>query len=202
MAGEKYAPFRAYLKQVRTMFHFRIDGNTELRLLEERHVPELFRLVDQNRAYLREWLPWLDDNTSPADTKKFVRHSLDKFAANNGFQVGIWFRGKLVGVIGYHGVDWVNRSTSIGYWLAAAYQGQGLVTRACQALVDYAFTEWSLNRVEIRCAVGNRKSRAIPGRLGFKEEGIIRQPEWLYDHFVDHVVYGMLASEWPRPVVG
>jgi len=42
----------------------------------------------------------------------------------------------------------------------------------------------------------NKKSRAIPKRLGFKEEGIIRQTEWLYDRFVDHVVYGMLIDEW------
>jgi ribosomal-protein-serine acetyltransferase len=50
--------------------------------------------------------------------------------------------------------------------------------------------------VEIGCAPGNRKSCAIPERLGFTREGVLRQREWLYDHFVDHVVYGILAEEW------
>jgi ribosomal-protein-serine acetyltransferase len=72
------------------------------------------------------------------------------------------------------------------------------MTKACRFLVDYAFAELKLNRVEIRCATGNHKSRAIPERLGFKLEGTVRQAEWLYDHFVDHALYGMLASEWSQ----
>ncbi len=131
-----------------------------------------------------------------ADTRAFIKHSLEKFAANNGLAAGIWFRGKLAGVIGLHWIDWANRSTYIGYWLAASQQGRGLVTRAGRALVDYAFVELGLNRVEIRCAVKNKKSRAIPERLGFEAEGINRQAEWLYDHYVDLVVYGLLISEY------
>jgi ribosomal-protein-serine acetyltransferase len=53
-----------------------------------------------------------------------------------------------------------------------------------------------LNKVEIHCAVDNKRSRAIPERLGFTQEGIIRANQWLYDHYVDDVIYGMLASEW------
>jgi ribosomal-protein-serine acetyltransferase len=48
----------------------------------------------------------------------------------------------------------------------------------------------------MRCAVENKKSRKIPERLGFREEGTIRQAEWLHEHFIDLVIYGMLASEW------
>ena len=70
------------------------------------------------------------------------------------------------------------------------------MTRACAAMVSYAFREWPLNRVQIRCATGNVRSCAIPQRLGFTREGVIRQSEWLYDHFVDLVLYSMLASEW------
>jgi len=181
---------------VSPMVRLGIDDETELCLLKERHAEELFVLMNQNRKYLREWLPWLDTNKSLDDTEEFIKGSLEQFANNSGFQSGIWFRGRLAGVIGYHKIDWVNRATSIGYWLGASFQGKGLMTNACRVLVDYAFNEFGLNRVEIRCAVENKKSRAIPERLGFKQEGVIRQAEWLYDRFVDHVVYGMLAGEW------
>jgi ribosomal-protein-serine acetyltransferase len=70
------------------------------------------------------------------------------------------------------------------------------MTKSCRAVINYIFNELELNRVEIRAAVLNKKSRAIPERLGFTQEGIIRSAEWLYDHFVDHVVYGMLRDEW------
>ncbi|HEY7535050.1 MAG TPA: GNAT family N-acetyltransferase [Thermodesulfobacteriota bacterium] len=167
----------------------------ELRLLEGRDSDELFALTDQNREYLREWIPWLDDSRSLADTKEFIKTSLEQFANNNGFQIGVRVQGILVGVIGYHKIDWINRAMSIGYWLGASFQGKGLITKACRILVDYGFNQLKLNRVEIRCAAENRRSRAIPERLGFKEEGVIRQAQWLYDHYVDHVVYGMLKGE-------
>jgi len=70
------------------------------------------------------------------------------------------------------------------------------MTASCRACISHAFTELKLNRVEIRCAVENRKSRAIPERLGFRFEGTLREAQWLYDHFVEHALYGMLAREW------
>lgn len=177
------------------MFSHNIDEDLELRLLEGRHAEELFKLVDQNRKYLREWLPWVDGTKSAADTREFIRKSLEKFARNDGFSAGLFFRGRLAGVIGYHGIDWSNRATAIGYWLGEAFQGRGFMTRACGALVDHAFRDLGLNRVEIRCATENQRSRAIPERVGFREEGVARQAEWLYDHFVDLVIYAKLASQ-------
>jgi ribosomal-protein-serine acetyltransferase len=178
------------------MFTLKISDELELRLLEERHAEELFALVDQNRQHLRQWLPWLDTTLSPSDTSTFIKNALDQFANDLGLVSGIWYRNRIVGVIGFNSIDWQNRIAHIGYWLDAESRGNGLVTRGCSALIDYAFNELELNRIEIHCAEGNTKSRAIPEKLGFSQEGLVRQAEWLYDHFVDHVIYGMLATEW------
>lgn len=175
---------------------YKIDDVTELRLLEEQHAEDLFALTDKNRAYLREWLPWLDNNKFLSNTQKFIKSAIEQLSNNNGFKTGIWFKNQLAGIIDYHGIDWANKTTSIGYWIGASYQGHGLVTKACRYLVNHAFIEFKLNRIEIRCAAENKKSRAIPEKLGFTQEGILRQAEWLYDHYVDLVVYGMLASDW------
>ena len=72
------------------------------------------------------------------------------------------------------------------------------MTAACRTMTRHALGELKLNRVEIRCAVGNERSRAIPKRLGFSEEGRLRGVEWLYDHFEDHIVYSLLAGEIER----
>jgi ribosomal-protein-serine acetyltransferase len=178
------------------MFQRRIDDEVALALLEEQHAGELFRLVDANRPYLRQWLPWLDANTRPEHTAAFVQLGLRRFAAREGLACGIRFRGALAGVVGLHHIDWANRRTSLGYWVAEEHQGKGIVTRACAGLLDYVFGELGLNHVEIACAPGNERSCAVPERLGFVREGVLRQREWLYDHFVDHVVYGIVASEW------
>ncbi|MBM3779592.1 MAG: GNAT family N-acetyltransferase [Acidimicrobiia bacterium] len=169
-----------------------------LELLDLRHAEELFALTDANRSHLRVWLPWVDRTRSADDTREFIRQTQRQWAENNGFQAAILEHGAIIGVIGLHGVNWANRSTSIGYWLSGRAQGRGVMTTACRAFTRHAFEALSLNRVEIRCATENGRSRAIPERLRFTSEGTLREAEWLYDHFVDHVVYGMLASEW-RP---
>jgi hypothetical protein len=96
----------------------------------------------------------------------------------------------------FHGVSWQHRSTSIGYWLAESAQGRGIMTRTVRTLVDHAFGEWRLHRVEIRAAVGNRRSRAIPERLGFTEEGVAREAELIGDRYLDQVIYSVLAGRW------
>jgi len=178
------------------MFALPLGDECELRLYEERHAAELYSVVDRNRARLRQWLPWLDFNTDPSHSAAFIRSQLGLFAAGRGAAFGIWVGGAIAGSIDYHDLDATNRRTAMGYWVDAQQSGRGIMTRAARALIAHAFGELALNRIEIRVAPDNAKSRAIPVRLGFREEGTVRQGLWLYDHFVDEVVYGMLAADW------
>jgi ribosomal-protein-serine acetyltransferase len=169
---------------------------TELRLLEERHAAELFALTDNSREFLRPWTPWLDDTRTEADSKSFILHSLGQFARGEGLVTGIWHEGRLVGVISFDHINHANRSAMIGYWIGAEYQRRGFVTRSCEALIDYGFSELGLNRIVIWAATDNERSIAIPKNLGFTFEGVERQAQSLNDRFVDTVVYSMLRSEW------
>lgn len=178
------------------MVRIEVDNGLSLKSLELREAEPLMLLVDANRPYLRRWLPWLDMTQNIDEMIVFVESALRQHTSGLGFQAGIWYAGEFAGIIGYHHLEWASRSTCVGYWLAEQYQGHGIMTKACKSIVDYAFDDWHLNRVEIRCAMENLKSRAIPERLGFKTEGVLREAEWLYDHYVDHVVYGMLARQW------
>ncbi len=179
------------------MLSIQLDDRRSLRLLEESDVDELHSVVAGNREYLAQWMPWAAGQT-PRATLDFIQASRKQLGANQGFQVAIVDDGRIVGSAGFHGIDWANMSTSIGYWIAQSHQRRGIVTAAVRALVDYAFGIWGLNRVEIQAAVGNDRSRAIPSRLGFSEEGIRRQSERVGDRFVDHVVYSVLADEWAQ----
>ena len=168
----------------------------KLRMLREDDAEELFDVVDANREHLRQWLPWLDANTEVEHTRQFIKSGLDQYARNEGFVCAILRSERIVGVVGYHPIRQANSSVEIGYWLSREAVGKGIVTRCCRVLVDHAFTKLGLNRVTIPAAVGNSRSRAIPERLGFRTERIIRDAEWLYDHYVDHVLYAALKREW------
>jgi ribosomal-protein-serine acetyltransferase len=174
------------------MFSYRIDSQTELRLLEERHAEALLALIEKNR----ERSPEIPQLHSLEDAQTYVRRDLALFADHKGLGVGIWYAGALAGAVRYHEIDWANRSTELGYWLGASFEGKGLMTKACRALIEHAFGELKLNRIVVRCAAENKRSCAVAERLGFRREGVLRQEEWVRDRFVDNIIYSVLAEEW------
>lgn len=180
------------------MFERQIRDGVFIRLLEERHAPEVFAVVDRERAYLRQWLPWVDLTTKVGFIVNFIRVSLQQFARGEGMAAGIWVGAEFAGGIGTNILDSVNRKVEISYWIASGFQGRGIVTAACRALIDHAFDERGLNRVEIHCAAGNEKSCAIPKRLGFQFEGVLREAELVNGNYLDINVYSMLLREWKR----
>lgn len=178
------------------MFLCPIGDDIELRLFEERHAPEIYATVERNRRHLRRWLPWVDRTQSADDVRLFVQNALDGFARGEELHAGVWVAGCFAGAVGHHRIDGYNRSTAIGYWLDASYEGKGIVTRCCRAMLDYLFDERGLHRVEIRCATANTRSCAIPERLGFTREGVARGAELVNGVFYDLVVWSMLEDDW------
>jgi ribosomal-protein-serine acetyltransferase len=178
---------------------FVLAGGCRLRALVDDDAPELFALVDANRAHLEPWMPWVPSHRDARTSLEFIRSARRQAADNDGLQLAIVDRdGRLCGVVGFHSVDWRRRTTSIGYWLAADHQGQGTMTSAVRALVGHAFGAWGLKRVEIRAATDNLRSRAIPERLGFRREGVAQRAERVGNRYHDHVIYGMDDEEWER----
>jgi ribosomal-protein-serine acetyltransferase len=172
-----------------------LDDRRALRVLKEADADELYTVTEANRAYLAPWMPWAADQTLEG-TLEFIRRVRQQLADNRGFAVALLQDGRIVGTMGFHRLDWANRSTSVGYWIAEAAQGQGTVTRALSALLDRAFGSWGLNRVEIRTAVDNQRSRSVARRLGFLEEGVLREAERFGDHYADDVLYAIVAGDW------
>ncbi len=181
------------------LFPVTISEGLMLRVFEEPHALALFNLVDSSRQHLRVWLPELVDSyQSVSAASDFIAKFRKKSVDEDGLALGIWFKGDLAGVITFDSIDWTNRTTLIGYWLGLPFQRKGLMSRACSALVDIAFSRLNLNRVEIWCAFENTRCRAVPEKLGFKIEGVLRQRERIYDHFVDIAAYSLLSSEWKK----
>ncbi|PKR82738.1 GNAT family N-acetyltransferase [Heyndrickxia camelliae] len=180
------------------MFSYKVDKDISIELLQQHHKEELFQLIDTNRSYLRKWLLWVDKRTAAEDFEAIIPMWIKNYADNNGFDAGIRYKGKLVGMIALHYIDWQNSSTSIGYFIAEDSQGHGIVTRTVSALLNYLFDTLKINRAEIQCAVHNYRSIAIPERLGFVKEGIKRDGQWLYDHYEDLVTYSMLSRDWNK----
>ena len=169
----------------------------ELRQFQLADAEAVFGAADRNRAYLREWLPWVDRTTSAEDVRSFIEGGMEQWHAGLGPNTAILLDGVIVGSLGAHRFNLADRNCSIGYWIDAVYQGKGIITRCTASMLDYLFAEVGMHRVEIRCGTGNHRSCAVPQRLGFTREGVLREAEWVNDRWVDLVLWGLLNREWP-----
>jgi ribosomal-protein-serine acetyltransferase len=172
-----------------------VNEETQLRLLEERHVVEYFALVERNQEHLHEWVAVEAYEGSVETLRAYVKQRLLQFVNGDGYHLGIWYQDALIGVLDYR-LNRRSRKVELGYWLDAAMEGKGIVTQACRTMVRHAFEEHEVHKVEISCATDNTRSRAVAERLGFIQEGILRQADQLHDRYVDGVFYGQLVDEW------
>jgi ribosomal-protein-serine acetyltransferase len=180
------------------MPQFRIDNEIELRPFVESDAGEIFKVVKSNLEHLHTFLHWATADFNLETAREFIKRSEMEAAEKKNQGFGIFLNSKLVGTIGFVKFNWTSKRTEIGYWIAKDYEGRGIITKSCRELINYAFDKLDMNRIEIRCATANVRSCAIPEKLGFKLDGILRQAEWRHTQFYDMAVYSMLKEEWKK----
>jgi ribosomal-protein-serine acetyltransferase len=178
------------------MLHFELDEQTELRSFLESDAEEVYAVVKANIEHLQTFLHWATPDYDLEAAREFIRLAQLSAAEKQNQPLGIFVVGKLVGSVGFVSFNWTSRRTEIGYWIAKDFEGRGLITKSCRKLIDYAFEKLEMNRIEIRCATENTRSRAIPEKLNFKLDGILRQSEWRHTRFYDMAIYSLLKEEW------
>lgn len=178
------------------MFKYIIDESTHLSLLESKDAEKLYDLINRNRDHIGEWLKFPSITLKADDSKTFIQRTRIRYAKEEGYWLGIWVGNELVGSIGYLYLDQDNKKTEIGYWLGKEYEGKGIITKSIKVLINHAFDELKLHKIEIGVARDNTRSRAIPEKLGFLREGELRDYEYINGEFLDRIMYGLKADEW------
>ena len=172
-----------------------IDDNLFLAPLEAEHAPALFEAVDNDRSHLAVFLPWVNNMRSVQDFSSYIKNCELLYRQQKEISFVIIHKKNLVGRIGLNHIDQQNKTAAIGYWLVKSAEGAGIISKSCKALIHSAFNAIGLNRIEIRVATHNKKSEAIPKRLGFIKEGVLRQAEIVNETYFDITVYALLKSD-------
>ena len=158
-------------------------------------------LLAANTERLARWEPWAGKPPVLEETRSFLEASGRSWLDGSELPVAIAVRNsgqwQLAGALSLT-ISRYSRSAEIGYWIGAEYEGRGLITRAAAAMLDQAFGPLGLERVSLHTDPGNERSRAVARRLGFVEEGVLRQGTAFASERRDEVVYGLLAHEWQR----
>lgn len=157
-------------------------------------------LLMANRERLTRWDPGAYPDPPTLDnTRSRLESNANAWLAGTQIPVAIAIRHdnhwRLVGGASLRlGSD--SRSAEIGYWIDGGFEGKGLVTRTATALLDHAFSALSLHRVTLGTDATNLRSRALAHRLGFTQEGLLRQAIPTPDGHHDEMIYSLLAEEW------
>lgn len=195
------------------------SARVKLCWLEERDAPALFDIFS-NEKVMRYWssLPWTDESQAVA----YIRRIHESFAAGALYQWGVARsvcgetgdsnvasreadaqddagspgRARIIGTCTLAGIDLRNRRAEIGFILRHDCWGRGLMREAAGALLDFAFGEMNLHRIEADTDPRNTPSITLLEKLGFQREGLLRERWLVGDEVTDTVFYGLLAREW------
>ena len=156
-------------------------------------------LLEVNYERLARWFPGFDNPPTPEGTRADLEQSGRAWLEGSQLPLAIAVRAgetwRLVGAVTLL-IDGPRQSGEVGYWVDADFEGFGLVTRAVTAVLDHAFGPLGLHRVELRTNPTNSRSRRVADRLGFTQEGVLREAAAFPDEWRDEVVYGLLVGEW------
>lgn len=135
-------------------------------------------VYDAIQASIQELKPWMvfaQKEQTEEEIEESIRKSHIQFLQREDLRLLVFSNetGEFIASAGLHRINWGIPQFEIGYWIDSRFSGKGYMVEAAKGITDYAFTELKANRVEIRCDSLNKKSRAIPEKLGFKLEGTL-----------------------------
>ncbi|MFG3102718.1 GNAT family N-acetyltransferase [Streptomyces sp. NPDC048182] len=172
------------------------DDGAELRPLEVWHAEEFLAHLERGRDFVNRYVPFGSKAVDADSARDLLRTWADRRAADTGSLHGLWLDGTLVGGVLFPAFDAATGVCEIGCWLEPAGTGRGLVTRGCRVLIDWAFHQRGMHRVEWHAAPENIPSGKAARRLGFTHEGVLREvfPHRGVRQSAD--VFSLLAPEW------
>jgi len=147
-----------------------------VRPLRLEDAPALFEAITESLDHIRPWMPWPDMYHSVEDAQDYIIRTQAQWLLRENLGLSFWEQasGRFLGGTGLHIRDWEIGYFEIGYWVRVSAAGHGYVTEAAHLLTEFAFDKLEANRVMIRCDERNKRSAAIPRRLGFVYEGCQR----------------------------
>lgn len=178
-----------------------LGPRVRLRPLRLSDAPAVWEAVEESRARLERWLPWVHETRSVADERRSIARIRGLWRRREGFAVGIFDRrsGRYLGGSGLHRINWMTRCFEIGYWIRASAEGRGYVSEAVRLLTCTAFDRLGATRIEIFMHPSNARSEAVPRRLGFVYEGTLRAvTPGLGGVLEDRRLYALVRADYER----
>lgn len=178
------------------MFTLSVNDDIQLALVQPSFAAQYYSLVSTQKSDLGEWLSWPLHAHSEKFFADFILHALHDYADGKSMTCAIIYRGEIVGNVSFNTINVSLKKVQIGYWLAVNYRGKGIMSTVVGKMMEFAFNQLAMQKVEIFAATENIPSRAVCERLNMHLEGVITQAENLNGRIVDHAMYGLSKEKW------
>ncbi|MBY6294263.1 GNAT family N-acetyltransferase [Nanohaloarchaea archaeon H01] len=166
-----------------------LEGDkVNLRTIEEEDIDFL---TEVNNPNVWEWLGSVSKPQNREQQKQFFENAI---CSDEEVHLAISKEEEMKGIISLIPKD--DATAKIGLWIAEEFHGNGYGTEASKIVVDYAFGELRYHKVFARSEVDNKGSKRIWEKLGFQEEGELREQSYREGEFQNILVYGVLEDEW------
>lgn len=137
-------------------------------------------------------------HTALSQTKALIENFQESYLNQKGIRWGITLKGKdeVIGTCGFHHISLVNKRAEVDYELKSSMWRQGIMYETLQAIVQFGFKTWGLNRIEALIELENKASQNLLSKVGFTKEGILKQYEFCRGELIDLCMYALIQSEY------
>lgn len=172
-----------------------------LRPLHPADGPAMLAAIEESRAELEPWMAWTPMQRTQDDAVDYCVRMAAEWLRRDSLTLAIreTASDRYLGGTGLHGIDWSLRAFEIGYWLRTSATGKGYMTEAVARLTRFAFESLGARRVAIQCDPRNVRSRAIPERLGWRQEAHLRNNATdTIGQPCDTVIFALTDDDWNK----
>jgi ribosomal-protein-serine acetyltransferase len=161
--------------------------------IDPERAESIWRAIEASLPELRPWMAWAP-TADLASTRSFAEEEMKAWGSSS-WTFTIVVDDEVAGGVGLNRHDPLLSCAQLGYWIRSDLAGRGLVTEAAGLVVDFAFRELKLHRLELRAVPGNLGSVRVAERLGFSRGGVLRDGSRGEGGFHDVLVFDLLESD-------
>lgn len=175
-----------------------ITPRLEIRLADFGEGAKLAQYYSENREFLQPFYPkFTKEDFDPRAWESTLPHVRAEFDARRSLRLCLFQQGAVCGVLNVTNATQSPRySATLGYSLAKACEGQGLMREALMAVIPFAFSRFHLHRLEANYMPRNERSGRTLAALGFAKEGLAHAYLLIDGVWEDHVLTAKINPDW------
>lgn len=181
------------------MLEYKLKASIRISLLEKRHAGELLAFVERGRDNFQRWIPFVDKTKTLAEAEGYIEKFLTQHKDGLGYFYGLWDADRLVGMVLIKDIDAIAKVGEIGYMVDKDYEGRGIVSEACHALLSFMFGELGLQKAMLACDDRNDKCIKLAKRLGFELEGLVKRCIVIHGELCNTMYWGLFREGYQGP---